>query len=455
MILQPKSLQLVKIQLLTAANFGTDAGRVTLDSPTQLDADLHLPFLPNSALRGILKDACRHIRGIKNSVEDIFGLSDGDDPDSPRENKPGQLILGNGELLCFPFTSADGHYYWIFPLTQILKALAWQCFWGDEIKVAQIAGRIATQEEQGINTALALATRGIPQVEAPFTIKALNTDSDEEYLKVSRLWQILRHWCSHWLPSESMLVVTDRRTSSFFWQQAADIRTQTALNPARTALPGSLRRKETIPDGSLFFSLVSWMGDTAIDLSALQNVALQAGSDEAVGSGFLRLAPLPEVREKDLESAAKIDAPKGSGFIDTSAAQPPAATMTQVYKQFERRLKVIREKENAALPRKFRAAINSFGWRWQREGAETALAFSLAKACYRQREETAERLAHRWLLEIVLNKDAPARESLPFDFQEPISQEMHRDVMERWQWLRRFAEFELLPQKEEDHHDVP
>ena len=40
----------IRIQLLQNANFGAASGKVTLDRPTQVDAYLELPFVPNSTL---------------------------------------------------------------------------------------------------------------------------------------------------------------------------------------------------------------------------------------------------------------------------------------------------------------------------------------------------------------------------------------------------------------------
>lgn len=47
-----KEHQLIRIQLLANANFGSASGAVTLDRPTQLDAYYEMPFIPNSSLRG-------------------------------------------------------------------------------------------------------------------------------------------------------------------------------------------------------------------------------------------------------------------------------------------------------------------------------------------------------------------------------------------------------------------
>ena len=52
--------QLIRIQLLANANFGSASGVVTLDRPTQLDAYYEMPFIPNSSLRGVMLAVCKY-----------------------------------------------------------------------------------------------------------------------------------------------------------------------------------------------------------------------------------------------------------------------------------------------------------------------------------------------------------------------------------------------------------
>lgn len=417
--------QLICIQLLANANFGSASGRVTLDRPTQVDAYFGLPFIPNSSLRGVMHALCE----LDNHplLKSAFGLSDTNEEGDRIPNVPGNLVIGNGDLLAFPVLAENGERFWVFPVQNIYKFLALEELFASTVKLARLAKLIYTPSSEDQTNALGIPA--IPFLNTPFTIKQIPTTQNRE--EIAQLLMVLRKWCTGWIPEDDPLLIVSHQTASYLWDKAADIRDATALNPKKTAQSQSLRRIETIPEGTIFLSLVTYLDDKPLTFT---DRPIQVGSSEGKGLGFCRLAV---IEEGDVEHPFP-------AIAATSAEEMPtnAEIMMTIYSAIDEL--TTNENSDESLRKKVRTAIGDFGWRMQTEGLEAALAFALAKAKPHSAKRTTENNAYKWFLQTLLStngelKPAPGEQW----FAETFTEAEKIAIRQRWLWLRKYAEIRL------------
>jgi CRISPR/Cas system CMR subunit Cmr4 (Cas7 group RAMP superfamily) len=395
-----------------------------LDRPTQLDAYLGLPFIPNSSLRGVWRNWWEVHKNDSVPADTVFGTRD--DPEKPAraEPKPGKLIVGNGDLLTFPLLAETGERVWIFSLHHLCKYIELEKLYKQTTDIRALAAAIygGAKEQR-----FALGVPKLPLLNTPFQLKQINIPALQTEIQALR--HLLDRWCGDWIPPSEMLLVVDDDTASFLWQRAAEVRDLTALERNnKVAQAQSLRRVETIPEGSVFLSLVTWAGAESLDFG---ETAFQIGSGEGRGSGFCRMA-----------TSAATSAPAANVPIQTedllSGRERDDETMAGICAAIE---KIARE-ESAAFKKKLNAAIKDWGWRMKNEGAEAALAFAFAKAkISRPAKVSDEAKAYRQLLQLLLKTDEAVAESIRFN--QEISPVVAAQIMQRWLWLRKFSELEF------------
>jgi len=412
--------QLLRIQLLDAANLGAASGKVTLDRPTQVNACDHLPFLPDSALKGVWQ-AVWEVNNYPNR-DAIFGRE---------HDLAGNLIVGNGDLLAFPLLAANGERCWIFSGERLFKFLALE-------KLCRKSAGV--KESDGVNKLLALICRpqskaalGIPQIPAlnlPFALTPIDPATEMG----DRLRGLLKRWSGEGLPLTDTLLIVNAPIAKYLWNQAAEIRELTALNEGKTALGQALRRVELIPAGSIFLSFVTWLEPQ--DLPVPDHV-FQFGAWEGSGLGYCQLS-IVEPTEFTLTASQP---------ITPAVATPVDSThMTEIYKKISE----LAKEPNAAYKEKVRSAIGSFGWRLKTAGWEAALAFELAKARATSAEKKVEMRAHRWFLAALFDiAEDQITEQCQTWFAAGVSASKKQAVMSRWLWLRKYSELEL--EKEVKH----
>ncbi len=423
--------QLVRLQLLNNGNFGAAGGRATLDRPTQTEAYFGLPYIPNSSWRGVWRNWWEVKPNAATTADIIFGTRD--DPEKPQrvEPKPGKLVIGNGELLCFPLLSEVGERCWIFPLHNICKYVA----------LEKLCTPKASLNLKAVVTAVYAGKKdhryvlGIPKMPALNTIFKLE-QANPAPTETQKLRKLLKRWYADWLSENEMILVVDDKVATHLWQQASEVRDLTALEDSKTARAQSLRRIETIPEGSIFLSLSTWLGEDDLDFG---DQIIQIGSGEGLGNGFCRIATV------ETTTVGAVFAPLEES--EQGLRERNDKAMSEMYRE----IVAIARNENHKLKQKIRSAIGGFGWRIKQEGWEAALAFALAKArpsakATPERKISEDTEAYRWLLRNMfkLNEAIDKYQGEPW-FTKEINAGEKSEIVQRWLWLRKFSEIELPP----------
>ncbi len=415
--------QFLRIQLLGNGNFGAAGGKVTLDRPTQVDAFNNLPFIPNSSLRGVMKAVSRL---DDNRLKAAFGIPEVNEQEELGINQPGQLVIGNGDLLAFPILADNGERCWVFPVDNIFKFMALQKLFGVAAGLGNLAGAFYPRPA---HSSAVLFLRRAVALNLPFSLIPVSIKDFQE--EIGRMQSLLQQWCGDWISSTDNLLIVDDHTAAFLWDQRSEIRTLTALDKTKTARGQTLRKVETVPEGSVFLSLVTWLGSGELEFESV----IQFGSAEGQGLGFCRLEAVPA--QNGTQAAPPLPA------VSTALASPmesDADSMARIYQA----ISAFSSSADKSLKKKVRSAIQNFGWRAQNEGLESALAFELARAKPASTQKTPEIRAHRWLLAALFNiGEAEILSHYQDWFSGTLAESRKREVMQRWLWLRKYSEYEL------------
>ncbi len=362
-ILVPSGQSWLRVQFLSPANFGSTGGRTTLDRPVALNPWTALPFLPFSSLAGVLAgrfgdvyDDQKRTR-LNGRRTRLFGSPDHELPAGMvSAGKPGNLVLGDGELLSFPAPLCGQRVAHVVPLATVAW-LARLGFLGDVVP--------RPSDPSCVYTLLA----GMPA--------GLKADHD-----ASAVPALLASLASLVGQPASALAVAGPDAAKMLWRSASEVRTLTALQSGRKRVrAGSLRTVELLPSGTIFLALVTNQSVGNLDLGSER---LQLGAWEAWGCGFASASVLV--------SAPTPDA------VPVSTTQPAADGLPPRDDQ----LMVEAFKAVARLPETLRPNVRPLlretGSRLRTQGIAATLAFSLAKAKFSAAKSNPERDAHRWLL---------------------------------------------------------
>lgn len=428
--------QLVKIQLLNNANFGSAAGKVTLDQPTQIDAYSGLPFIPNSSLRGVLRNWWDFQPAQTIDSNTIFGTKDEKKenpyaPASELDHRPGNLIIGNGDVLAFPLLAENYQRCWIVPLETLCKYIEIEKLNGKTIEMKEFIARFYRDEDK---EGLSLALPSLPRINASVEFEQIVAENILP--QINQVHNLLHRWLADWFPQKETIIIVKKKAAEILWQQAAEVRDLTALDNHKNAKPQSLRRIETIPEGSVFISLFTWMQNSALDFS---DKVIQIGSSEGQAFGFCRMATVSDI-EPEIGSII----PDGSGPYN--ARETSYDAMEKMYKV----MSGFRERDKK-FKDKLKTIIKDLGWRLKRDGFETTLAFALARAHPHKPEikPDSDEAAYRWLLNILLENANSDLKKYAGEiwFKEKFSETEQNLVLQRWLWLRKFSDTELVGER--------
>jgi hypothetical protein len=415
----PAGHHFVRLTALTPANCGHTGGSAAVDRPVAVDVWTGLPYLPHSALKGVLAGRLGNVfRGgiLNTSRTDLFGAPDQNDDGTGRA---GDLVFGDAEALAFPLLLRDGR-----------RAL---------VAVAPTLWRLA---RQGL-----LPTVTLRHVESDLAFEGPVSPADlpllSERLKTGD-FGVDPKALAALLGFSGPVIVAAAQAACLLWQAAVEERTLTALGSGRTVRTGSLRTIELIPAGTLFVSLVSNLSGKEANLGPAS--PLQLGAWEATGCGYFAAAVLTRPRPASTPDGEAEEARKAEDL-----PQPRHEVMRTVFQA----MKALKP-ETVRL--RTRSAIYDLGPRLAQRGLAATLAFCLAKAGGGEDAENledrvrAEREAYRFLLQqlfgvrrdtshAMLHKKVVAAieegdSALPADFHETRL------------WLRRYAETVLPKEKD-------
>jgi CRISPR/Cas system CMR subunit Cmr4 (Cas7 group RAMP superfamily) len=363
----PQGESLLRLSARTPGNFGSRGGTATVDRPVGLDVWHDLPFIPFSGVKGVIAGRYGNVwkGGVLNEPRvKKFGSPDHKDSTGRRQGSPSDLIVGDGNLLCFPLRLRDGSIVLVFPALNLLKFLA------------VLGGHPAPT--------LSLPADG--RFSGPVRGAALPGNPTHQYADpgaptTSLMAQLLGR-------DLGPFVLASPAVCRGLWTHACEERTLTAIEHTRKKVrPRSLRRVELVPEGTVFLSHLTNIRGDKVPFLIDSNV--QLGAWESTGSGFFLLeavAAAPVAR-----FAASPDA--GGG---TSAERPVHLLMREAFEAIER----IRDLPEATI---VKSILLEFGPRSRTQGWPRTLAFCLAKARLNAPVEKVglAALGYRWFLETL------------------------------------------------------
>ena len=449
---------LFRFVAVTPANLGDAGGTWELEQPTQKDPLHGLPFLADSALKGVLAG---NLGNLNEEAPErtprrarLYGSPDRFDRETgePIWGRPGRLIFGDAELLCFPLLAGGGARVWIFPALAVGRFLSVTPHLADK---EVLKGLALLEEEPG----LAAVWGPTPGLAEAFEIRPIRGTFARFHKPLRACLENLTQGA---VTSHDSWILTAAPIAGRLWRAAREVRTLTEIEPsAKTVRAGTLRRIELIPAGSVFLSWTSLLGrKPVVDLPSC--AALGAG--EGIGLGTFSLeavkATLPDPTALASSPSESLD-PSGSVNQAPQQPEPLEPLMVRMHRAVGD-LAMAGSEEVAAAAR---SVCRQFGSRVKQNSLAGAIGFSLAKAKAADPEPGVEAQAHRWLLWALLDlgprapfATGPWKELAERLATEPFLLEVidEESTLQRNRWLQRFAELGLRrgdrngPTKEEE-----
>lgn len=300
---RPTAGCILSLHALTGVHWGAGASIGTIDSPIQRERHTQWPCGPGSALKGVLRDACRESILVGNDrkqadnderVRQLFGAAKGAD-----EESAGALSVTDVRLLAFPVRSLVGVFAWI-TCPAVLERLR---------RDLKLAG-VEDLPNEGI---AATGQDVIVPKDCPLIVADKYLQLDDETLTVttgdaSLLSARIAEIC---LPGEEdyqatrtrfgrHLVVVSDDVFQHFTKYATEVVARIGLNyETKTVRTGALFYQELLPAESLMYSVAilsasrnreaSKSGPALLEsLRELLNdtKVLQVGGGETTGKGY-------------------------------------------------------------------------------------------------------------------------------------------------------------------------
>ena len=402
--------QLLRITLVTPANFGASGGNATVDRPLLLNVWSGLPVLPDTALKGVIAGKRGNVydgAGRENSARtSLFGHADGI-RGMFQQGTPSKISFGDGELLCFPCLAGGGGIALVFPVQNLLR----------------FAKFAALEKLESLNF--------LDEDDFVGNVPASNLPTGILHRKADVHLPSLASLVGH---PATKFIIAGQRTSSRLWKMAVEERMLTAVdNRTSTAKGGSLRCVEMVPAGTVLLSYVTTRALS--DVPLLDTQRLQLGAWENIGCGFVKLEivelPLPTV---DLLPP---DWFQGGPSVDR---RPEHEIMVDVFRKVH---EVAQTPEAAHI----RTIVKEFGPRWRTKGFGPTLSFCLAKAKLETQGEdvSSETKAYRWVLGMLLNVEGPSGALLSAACSLIAAETSPGLELESiWVWLCRYSESMLI-----------
>lgn len=251
---------------------GNSVGAV--DSPVMRERHTHIPIIPGSSLKGVLRDLW------EPNASDTCRLFGNEQSEKDKEKvRAGTLLIGEARVLAFPVRSAKGGFAWI------TCPLALRRFKRD-------AGTDFTVPEVSDETCLA----------SPEICLGSQVVLEEYCLKVQgecAAWTELKDLTDDevWGDLGKRFVVVTDEMFSYFVEQACEVVTRIRIDDETGVVDGgALFNQENVPSETLFYAVIAAQSrrsadsaenplDQLADKLAEAGNVIQIGGDETIGLG--------------------------------------------------------------------------------------------------------------------------------------------------------------------------
>jgi CRISPR-associated protein Cmr4 len=320
---------LLGLHALTALHPGSGAALGTVDLPVQRERHTHWPNIAGSALKGILRDACREDIARRDDLGNLDRFDDDKEKDKPEERAArrsrgsrrdladstlllnelfgpptggsaefaGAVSVTDARLLAFPVRSLKGVFAWI-TCPSILERLERDLsLLGERQELAQ-----DIQDEQAVvcGGGCACVVNGrLVLEEFDFKVATGDAKSVADWVAANVLPDTPAYATTRRRFPEHFVVLSDNDFTHFA-QHATEVTARIGLNyDTKTVKEGALFYQEFLPAETLFYSVVlvnaartrTGGADAAALLQSLGGylgkiLVLQVGGDETTGKGF-------------------------------------------------------------------------------------------------------------------------------------------------------------------------
>lgn len=415
----PAGVHSIAFDLLTPANFGGEQPTAACDRPVALDPWTGLPYIPNTALKGVIAGRFGNVRDgagrwVASRIQ-RFGKPDDIDGESFEQGTPSPVVFGDGLLVSFPVLGRTGRMVHVFPVSTLARLSRF-----DDSLVGSYREFAKIDAMRREHRLVVTGSASPDEIALPLTSVSAEVD-------LTPLTALVGSNVSPFLLAGSAAA---RR----LWDLGSEDRTLTRLEgESKQVESGSLRRCQLIPPGSVFVSLVTNI-QKEIDLGGLRH--LQVGAWESTGAGFLRTRFVSSAREANRVPLQRGPAPNmhSNGEILADAFRRVSALQGQ------------------PISSKMRTVVHELGPRLQSQGLAKTLSFCLAKAKLFQTDRKPEADAYKRLLQWLLphGEDLQAEAILTAAVQWIVGRQAPDPQLEtRWLWLRRYCEGLLKSDKKD------
>jgi CRISPR-associated protein Cmr4 len=306
---------LLGLHALTALHPGSGAALGTVDLPVQRERHTHWPTVAGSALKGILRDACReqvkpqHNGDRKQADESaavarLFGP-----PTATSSEHAGAVSVTDARLVAFPVRSLKGVFAWV-TCPAVLERLQ---------RDAALVGQAPPTSPQPASQFQAAVPPNCPcLIEGKLLMledsQLEKADGDPTPLAkwiAARLLPKDEHYKATCARFEKQLIVAHDDDFTHFVRYATEVTARIGLNyETKTVRDGALFYQEFLPTESLFYSVVlvnaartrgeqkpaaELFGELSGMLSKVP--VLQVGGDETTGKGYCSVRLYGTTRE--------------------------------------------------------------------------------------------------------------------------------------------------------------
>lgn len=278
--------------LLAETSLHSGAGQAAdvVDLPVAREATTGYPQIPETGLKGALRQWARSTAELTDLCDDLFGTS---------TTKAGEVLISTARLLFLPVRRLDGPYAWV-TCPHLLERLRRDAERAgiDEISVPEVEGANDPAAEVPPVLVNDGTTRNVFLEEYSFAAQPLGNELPNKFRKLVEALVPDKGIAKR---LATQLAVMSDREFRWFAEHALPVDARNSLDESK--MSENLWYEETLPPDSLFYALMmprvtNKDADDRADklFEALGKAGyVQVGGNETVGQGWLRVAVVPQV----------------------------------------------------------------------------------------------------------------------------------------------------------------